>query len=87
MIKQLLTDCDMAPFFVHLSADVAQILRQNDASSVCRSKSGGTNFNRFLLLSQIHGQLDDDFDEPQQVLSERDRRPLTQKAVQTWGRL
>ena len=32
--------------FCALSADVAQILRQHDSSSVCRSKSGGTNFYR-----------------------------------------
>ena len=73
--------------FVHLSADVAQILRQHDASSVCRSKSGGTNFCRFLLLQQLHGQLGDDFGESKQELSQRDRRPLTWKAVQIWGRL
>jgi len=48
--------------------------------SVCRSKSGGTNFYRFLLRRQLHGQLGDDFDESQQALSRRDRRPLTWKA-------
>ena len=59
----------------------------SDASSVFRSKSGGTNFYRCLLLRQLHGQLGDDFDESQQALSQRDRRPLTWKAVQIWGRL
>ena len=73
--------------FVHLSADAAQILRQHDASSVCPSKSSGTNFYKFLLLRQLHGQLGDDFDESQQALTQRDRRPLTWKAVQIWGRL
>jgi hypothetical protein len=72
---------------VHLSADAAKILRQHDASSVCRSKSGGTNFYRFLLLSQLHGQLGDDFDESQQALSQHYRHPLTWKAVQIWGHL
>ena len=32
------------------STDAAQILRQHDASSVFRSKSGGSNFYRFLLM-------------------------------------
>ena len=31
-----------------------------------RSKSSGTNFYRFLLLRQLHGQLGDDSDESQQ---------------------
>ena len=69
------------------SADAAQILQQHDASSVFRSKSGGTNFYRFLLLRQLHRQLGDDFDESQQALSQRDRPQLTWKAVQIWGRL
>ena len=73
--------------FVQLSADAAKILRQSDASSVCRSKSGGTNVYRFLLLRQLHGELGDDFDESQQALSQRDRRPLTWMAVQISGRL
>jgi len=73
--------------FMQLSADTAQILRQHDASSVCRSKSGGANFYRLLLLRQLHGQLGDDFDKSQQALSQRDRRPLKWKAVQIWGRL
>ena len=47
-------------YFVHLSTDAAKILRQHDASSVCRSKSGGTNFYRCLLLRQLHGQLGDE---------------------------
>jgi len=72
---------------VHPSADAAKILQQYDASSVCRSKSGGTNFYRFLLLRQLHGQLGEDYDESQQALSQRDRRPLTWKAAQIWGRL
>jgi len=38
------------------------------------------NFYRFLLLRQLHGQLGDDFDESQQALSQRDRRPLTWKS-------
>ena len=53
----------------YASADAAQVLRQNDASSVFRSKSGGTNFYRFLLLRQLHEQLGDDFDESQQAIS------------------
>ena len=65
--------------FVHLSADASKILLQHDASSVCRSKSGGTNFYRCLLLRQLHRQLGDDFDESQQALSQRDHRPLTWK--------
>jgi len=69
------------------SADAAQILRQHDASSVFRSKSGGTNFYRFLLIRQLHGQLRSHFDESQQAPSWRDRRPLTWEAVQIWGRL
>ena len=73
--------------FVHPSADATKILWQHDASSVCRSKSGGMNFYRFLLLGQLHGQLGDDFDESQQALSQRDRRPLMWKAIQIWGRL
>jgi len=44
-------------------------------------------FYGFLLLRQLHGQLGDDFDESQQAFSRRDRRPLTWKAVQIWGRL
>jgi len=43
MIKQFLTDCDMV-LFLCMSADVAQILQQHDASSVSQSKSGGTTF-------------------------------------------
>ena len=73
--------------FVHLSADAAQILQQHDASSVCRLKSGGTNFYRFLPLRQLHRYLGDDFDKSQQALSQRDRSPLTWKAVQIWGHL
>ena len=69
------------------SADAAQILRQHDTSSVFRSKSGGTNFHRSLLLRQLHGQFGGDFDETQQALSQIDRRPLTWKDVQIWGRL
>jgi len=65
--------------FVHLSADAAKILRQYDASSVCRSKSGGTTFYRFLILRQLNLQLGDDFDESQLTLSQRDCRPLTWK--------
>jgi len=48
---------------MHLSAYGAQILRQHDASAVCRSKLGGTNCYRFPLLRQLHGQLGDDFDD------------------------
>ena len=65
--------------FVHSSADATKILRQHDASSISRSKSGGTNFYRCLLLRQLHEKLGDNFDESQQALSQRDRRPLTWK--------
>ena len=44
-------------------------------------------FYRLLLLRQLHGQLGDDSDESQQALSQRDRRPLTWKAVHIWGPL
>jgi len=54
---------DMVLFFVHLSADAAQILWQCNTSLVCWSKSAGTIFYRFLLLWQLHGQLGDDFDD------------------------
>jgi len=66
---------------------MAQILRQHDAAAVCRSKLSGMNFYRFLLNRQLHGQLGNNFDESQQALSQRDRRPLTWKAVQIWGHL
>ena len=69
-----------------IRSDAAQILRQHDASSVFRSKSGGTNFYRFLLLRQLHGQLGDDFDESQQALSQRHLCPVMWKAIQIWGR-
>ena len=65
---------------MHLSADAAKSLRQYDASLVCRSKSGGRNFYEFILLRQLHGQLGYDFEESQQALSQRDRRPLTWEA-------
>ena len=64
-----------------------KILRQHDPSPICRSKSGGKNVYRCLLLRQLYGQLGVDFDESQQALSQRDRRPLTWKVVQMWGRL
>ena len=57
-----------------IRSDGAQILRQHDASSVFRSKSGGTNFYRLLLLRKLHGQLGDNFDESQQALSQRPSR-------------
>ena len=44
-------------------------MQQHNTSSVFWSKSGGTNFYRFLLLRQIHGHLGDDFDESQQSSS------------------
>jgi hypothetical protein len=72
---------------VHLSAVAVQILQQHDASSVCRSKSGGTNVYSFLLIRQLHGQLGDDFDESQQALSHCNHRPLTWKAIHIWGHL
>jgi len=66
---------------------ICQQMWQHDASSVCRSKSGGTNFYRFLLLWQLHGQLGNDFDESRQALSQCDRCPLKWKAILIWGHL
>jgi hypothetical protein len=51
----------------------------------CRSKLGGTNFYRFLLLRQLHGQLGSDFDESQQAVFQHDCHPLTWKAFQILG--
>jgi hypothetical protein len=55
MIKQLVTDCDTVLFVVNLSADTAQILRQQDASAVFRSNSYGTKFNTCPVFGNFRG--------------------------------
>jgi len=44
-------------------------------------------FTDSYFFGNFTGKLGDDFDESQQALSQRDRRPLTWKAVHIWGRL